>query len=105
MKVPVGEWIRSQRGANDTPPRFTQKQLAVACSTDVGNVSRWERGIVVPKAEAFRCLCELFGVAIAEAYEAVEFVAPHAAKKDPRAAVQTAGAESSQSGEHTGTLP
>jgi transcriptional regulator with XRE-family HTH domain len=91
MKVPIGEWIQKQRGAGEPEPRFTQRDLAHACKTDVGNVSRWERGIVVPKAEAFMCLCELFGIDPIEARKVIEFVAPNAPqpKKGHRAVEQS----------------
>lgn len=100
MKVPVGEWIQKQRLARD--PKVTQADVARACKTDVGNVSRWERGIVVPKAEAFRCICELFGIKLDDAYTAVEFVAANAPKKGARAVSpdEHGGADSHESGEY-----
>lgn len=90
MKVPIGEWIQSQRSRCG----LTQADVARACKTDVGSISRWERGQHLPSADALPCLFELFGVKAGFAMDSFELVAPNAkSKKAPSAVAHRAGAD------------
>ena len=45
MTVPTPQWIRNRRRRLG----WTQAELAAAVGTDLGTVSRWERGVATPR--------------------------------------------------------
>lgn len=54
--IELGQWVRSGRVAMS----WTQAEFARRVGTDVGSVSRWERGVGRPGLQAFRRMCVIF---------------------------------------------